>query len=254
MSRACPFATEAEMVAAWVAQLRSRRNGASDWTVYAETAGWDLLLVHRDGYQLGLEAKLSLNAKVIDQTLKGCHKWYDGDGPDYRGALVPKDCIQHHLASICRAIGIGIVEVRPPERGVTYGLGLPDEGLWGGGWPSWLPAERCKLPDYVPDVEAGKKSPVALTHWKVKAIRLMILLERRGFVTRSDMKALQIGPTRWTDRFNGFLAADPARGGYVRCKYTPDLRAQHPVNYAEIEADFEKWCPPGYLIEAEQAA
>jgi hypothetical protein len=78
----------------------------------------------------------------------------------------------------------------------------------------------------------------------------MILLERRGRVTRGDMKALQISPTRWTDSWHGFLRADPAAGGYVPCERTPDLKAQHPTNWAEIEADYDKWVPPGYRFEA----
>jgi hypothetical protein len=84
----------------------------------------------------------------------------------------------------------------------------------------------------------------------VKAIKLMILLERRGRVTRGDMKALQISPTRWTDSWNGFLSASPEAGGYVSNGRTPDLKRQHPTNWAEIEADFAKWCPPGYRFEA----
>ncbi len=108
-------------------------------------------------------------------------------------------------------------------------------------WPHWLPAKRCPLPEYIPDVTGGHASPIALTAWKIKAIRLMILLDRRGFVTRQDMNALQISAARWTDGYHGFLARDPGRGGYVRCDRTPHLRAQHPVNFAQIEADFAKW-------------
>lgn len=100
--------------------------------------------------------------------------------------------------------------------------------------------ERCILPDYIPDVAAGCAAPVQLTPWKINAIKLMIVLERRGYVTRKDMKVLQISPTRWCDHWHGFLAPAPDRR-YVRCNRTPDLKAQHPVNWAQIEADFEVW-------------
>lgn len=250
VSKACPFATEAEMIACWRADLEKSRQGEK-WTVYAETAGWDLLLVHRDGYQLGLEAKLGLNIHVIAQALKGTHSYWQQTGPDYRGVLVPSGCIQHHLTPICGALGLGLLKVHPSERGVWRDLGLPDESSWGtSDWPSWLPERRCELPAYVPDVQAGHPSPIALTHWKVKAIKLMILLDRRGRVTRGDMRALQISPTRFTDRHHGLLVADADAGGYVRHDGTPDLRKQHPTNYAEIEADYDKWCPPGYRFEA----
>lgn len=255
MARSSPFATEAEMVACWLAEFRASRRRAVDWTVYPETAGWDLLLVHKDGYQVGLEAKLSLNAKVIAQALAGSDSYWREEGPDYRGVLVPRVGVQHNLTPICRALGLGVLIARPPERGVVYSIGLPDQSGWSSSeWPCWLPAKRCVLPDYIPDVEAGHKSPVQLTPWKVKAIKLMILLERRGFVTRSDMKALEISPTRWTDYWAGFLSLSRELGGYVPNGRTPDLRAQHPVNYAQIEADFSKWCPPGYRFEAEQKA
>lgn len=243
------------MVACWLDQLRDDRYDASvlkQWTVYPETAGWDLLLVHRDGYQLGLEAKLSLNAKVLCQALAGSSSYWQEEGPDYRGVLVPSGKCQNHLAPIAKALGIGIVPVHPKERGVWRGIDLPDERQnWSvDKWPGWLPQKRCAVPDYIPDVEAGHSAPVMLTPWKVKAIKLMILLERRGRVTRADMKALQISPTRWTDHWYGFLTADREAGGYVRCDRTPDLKAQHPRNWTEIEADFEKWCPPGYRFEA----
>ena len=226
------------MVEVWLKSLSDRQR--ADWTIYAETAGWDILMVHRDGYQLGIEAKLSLNAKVIEQTLSGNHSFYDCSGPDYRAALVPVNKIQHHLGSIAKAIGITIIKVRPPATGVYHWTELPDQDSDYRSWPNWCPAERCKLPDYVPDVSAGHAAPVQLTHWKVKAIKLMIWLERYGSVTRKDMKALQISSTRWTDHYAGFLSAS-ANGGYVRNNRTPDLRAQHPVNYAQIEADFDTW-------------
>jgi len=226
------------MVETWINSLSDHQR--ADWTVYAETAGWDILLVHRDGYQLGIEAKLSLNAKVLEQTLSGLHSFYDSSGPDYRAALVPAKKVQNHLGKIAKALGIVIIPVREPEPRVYRWADLPDQNSDYNAWPNWCPAERCKLPDYVPDVSAGHAAPVQLTPWKVKAIKLMIWLDRYGSVTRKDMKALQISPTRWTDHYNGFLSPG-ANGGYVRNTRTPDLRAQHPVNYAQIEADYDAW-------------
>ena len=239
------------MVASWLAGLRDS-SVSETWTVYAETAGWDLLLIHRDGYQLGLEAKLGLNAHVVAQALEDSTSVWKNSGPDYRGVLVPEACIQNHITPLARALGIGVIPVRPGASRWSFVSQLPDEkDSWrSNDWPNWCPEERCQLPDYVPDVEGGKPAPVALTPWKVKAIKLMILLERRGRVTRGDMKALQISPTRWTDHWHGFLRPSSEAGGHVRCDRTPDLKAQHPVNWAQIEADYEKWLPPGYRFEA----
>jgi len=236
------FETEAELVAEFLSQLAyQHRERGSPWTIYSETAGWDVLLVHKTGFQLGLEAKLSLNAKVIDQALDGAHSRWSCDGPDYRGVLVPQDKVQHHLGRICKALGLGIIDVRPREAGTYRYFDMPGEDSYQQSWPHWCPAERCKLPDFVPDTAGGHKSPVQLTDWKIKAIKLMIVLERRGYVTRADMKALSISPSRWTDPWHGFLDRAPQLGGYVRNGRTPDLRAQHPRNYPEIEAQADKW-------------
>lgn len=229
------FATEADLVAAFCAAIPKREA----WTQYHETAGWDVLLVGKDGIQVGIEAKLALNTKALDQALPG--RWVDERGPDYRAVLVPRYGVQNHLGSIARHVGIvvigfldnGCAQFQPSLPDESYEYGLRD-------WPNWCPAERCKLPDYIPDVTGGHSAPVALTDWKVRAIKLLILLERRGVVTRADMKALKISPTRWTDHWHGFLAPGP-HGGYVRCARTPDLKAQHPINWPEIEADFDQW-------------
>lgn len=267
------FESEADLVRAFCACVE-RRNAAAarrpnfrhDWVIYPETAGFDLVLACRfSGIQVGIEAKLRLNLKVIEQALAGHGCEWSG-GPDYRAVLVPLGpSVQSGIRTVANHIGLTVITVYD-SRISWHGThdpdwmiqpSLPDEdgsGFSLEGWHPWLPTERLKLPEYVPDVEAGHKSPVALTQWKIKAIKLMILLDRRGRVTRGDMKALAISPTRWTDAYNGLLVASPAAGGYVRCDATPDFRRQHPRNYAEIEEDFEKWCPPGYKIEAAGAA
>lgn len=243
------FATEAEMVDAFC--IWNQQSFRKPWTIYHETAGWDLLAVEPEtGVQVGIEAKLSLNAKVLEQALPGHSAMCASIGPDYRAVLVPKKTCQNHLAPICAHLGITVLAIsghqdswpegKPPRWNVTP-HDWPDEQsrYCGSKWFPWLPAEREKLPDYLPDVKGGHAAPVMLTDWKVRAIKLLILLERNGVVTRKDMKRLGLSPTRWTACAYGFLV--PGDGGYVRCARTPDLRAQHPINYAEIEADFDRW-------------
>ena len=245
------YATEAEMVQAFVAEV-GRKNGLAwrdqKWVVYAETGGFDLLLVEEStGLQVGIEAKLSLNAKVLAQALPQRSYWAD-TGPDYRAVLVPSQKCQHHMTELAAALGITVITIRPSEH--RYGdqvsiinpTHLPSQDFSHDyGWFAFVPAQRVTLPEYIPDVSGGHAAPVALTIWKIKAIKLMVLLDRRGYVTRHDMKLLQISPSRWTDRTSGYLSPDPIKGGYVRNGLTPDLKAQHPVNYVEIEADFDKW-------------
>jgi len=227
---------EADMVRAFTDKVRGLHD--CPWTIYAETAGWDILLAHRDGYQVGIEAKLSLNAKVIEQSLSGTTSYWSESGPDYRAVLVPEGKVQGHMGKICSALGIGIILAR---SSAWWNIDLPDERSSYRPWPNWCPAQRCSLPDYIPDVEGGHAAPVQLTPWKVRAIKLLILLERRGYVTRADMKALQISPTRWCDHWHGFLGRDETGKRLIRCSRTPDLKAQHPVNWAQIEADFDSW-------------
>jgi hypothetical protein len=233
------------------------------WTIYPEACSWDLVLAEEQtGVQIGIEAKLCLNAKVLSQALAGAsdHSWH-ARGPDYRAVLVPGGGRNLELSQLCDLIGLTVLSIYDchpygdePQWNLHSPSQLPDEDdpseFHMAHWHSWLPIEREKLPDYIPDVKAGVKSPVQLTEWKVRAIKLWILLDKFGKVTRGDMKALGLSPTRFTDRFNGFLKPDPSAGGYVRYNGSPDFRSQHPRNYSEIEADFEKWCPPGYKMEA----
>lgn len=270
MAKAEPeFASETALVAAFVeyieklnaaaAKYPARRHGGehSTWTVYHESCGYDLVVVEdQTGIQIGIEAKLTLNTKVINQVLPSR---YHREGPDYRAVLVPRSGVQLGLFDICTQIGITVLTVYDSHmrsdwhksRGIPHKPDwhcipqLPDERSQYGSslndWNAWLPEKRCTLPEYVPDVVGGKAAPLALTQWKIRAIKLLIVLERRGFVTRKDMRLLEISPTRWCAGSYGYLLADKAAGGYVACTNTPDLRRQHPVNYAQIEADYEKW-------------
>jgi hypothetical protein len=240
------FTAESDLVAAFCEIVAADKR--NPWVAYHETAGWDLLLAHPvTALQIGIEAKLSLNPKVLDQALPDEH-WYSLNGPDYRAVLVPADSCQLHMERMADRCGVHVIKIRA-RRGwddsfTGWGLDrdLPDQASGYRDWHPWCPEQRCVLPDYIPDVTGGHAAPLQLTPWKIKAIKLMIILERRGFVTRSDMKALQISPSRWCDKYGGFLT--PGDGGYYPCERTPDLKAQHPRNWAEIEADLPKWGAP----------
>lgn len=241
--------SEADLCAAFIAAATKPRAGRPDWVAYPETAGFDILLVRQtDGYQVGVEAKLTLNARVVAQSLPsrwdGASRLY---GPDYRAVLVPEDKVNTDLAEICRSLGVTVIAFRSVSEEEVYWRPafrpeLPVETHWHGAeddWFEWCPPRRCEVPDYVPDVRAGASAPVSLTAWKVKAIRLAVLLESRA-VTRADFKHLQIDATRWTGPA-GWL--DRSADGWVRSERTPDFKAQHPRNYAEIAADIARWAP-----------
>jgi hypothetical protein len=234
------FKTEAELCAAFIPWAEKQ-----GWRAYPETAGWDILLVRGDGYQIGVQAKLRLNAEVVVQAMEDRYRPW---GPDFRAVLVPSPA-NGALTSICAALKITTVQFsierwksgpRPFVR-----PDLPKIGEQHFEWNDWhelCPAERCTVPEYVPDVAAGAKSPVQLTDWKIRAIRLAVLLKRNGAVTRQDFKHLGLDHRRFTDFW---LERTP--NGFVNGGSFPDFQKMHPRNYAEIEADFEKWAPRGLL-------
>jgi len=233
------FASEAEMCAKFIAAIGPL------WTAYAETGGWDILLSRKsDGLQVGIQAKLLMNAHVVSQCLDERYQW-GLTGPDHRAILVPSYATPFS-EKICQTIGITIITVQKGEkkyyqRNVFRPL-LPVEDIHqisNSDWHEWCPEKRVELPEYVPDVAAGSPAPVQLTRWKISAIKIAVLLEKRGFVTRSDFKHVGIDVRRWTDGL-WLIAGDK---GLIAGPHFPTLRAQHPRVFDEVAADFDKWAP-----------
>ena len=241
MKKPKDFATEADLCAAFIASIDSEK-----WTPYAETAGWDILLVRRlDGFQIGIQAKLRMNTDVINQALDEYGSWSVARaGPDCRALLVPSSS---GFDRICTYLALEVITpFQPMQWGKKKGQwrfspSLPDrpESYVNNDWPEWCPATRHKLPEYVPDVRAGASAPVQLTEWKIKAIKLAILLERNGRVFRHDFKHLNLDHRRWKEQ--AWLSIGPT--GYVAGPNWPDFKKLHPRVYGEIEADFSKWKP-----------
>lgn len=242
MAKAKPFATEAELCKAFLAEPEIMR----DWTAYAETAGWDILLVRkRDSVQIGIQAKLRLNPEVLNQSLPGWNYQWQSQGPDYRAILVPYGEEAIGMDGICRHVGVEVL--KQPAENVRGRFGRhfyhhdmpPTTHYNGSSWHPWFPLERHKLPDYVPDVVAGDTAPMTLSPWKIQAIKLCIVLEERP-LTRADIKAVGISPTRWLDKHSGYLMPCDL-GGYVASRYMPDFKRMHPKNWEDIRADKDKW-------------
>lgn len=242
------FKTEVDLCAKFLADVAAMKKG-DRWTPYNETQGWDILLVRdADGFQIGIQAKLKLNADVVSQALEDGHSWLvDRAGPDCRAVLVPHDA-GGNFSRICAYIGLTIIYVsaRSDSWNIGFNPGLPqisDTNWWNGAWVEMATARRHKLPEYVPDVAAGAAAPLQLTAWKIAAIKIAVTLDLRGYVTRADFKAHKIDHRRWIASEGGWLR--PWNGVYVAGDYPPNvsLRAQHPRVYAEITADADKWLP-----------
>lgn len=242
MAKEKPFPTEAALCAAFIAWINPEV-----WIVYPETEGWDILLVRReDGFQIGIEAKLRMCVEVVNQALEEYGSFAaDRPGPDCRAVLVPTS---GGFQRICRYLGVQIIEpyAMPEQWGKRRGkyrfmpeLPARADAHTGDNWQEWCPAKRHTLPAYVPDVAAGVKAPIQLTEWKIKAIKLAILLEKHGAICRSDFKHLHLDHRRWLD--GAWLV--PKGGTFVAGPRFPDLRGQHPRVYGEIAADFPQWKP-----------
>lgn len=217
-----------------------------DWTCYAETAGWDILLVRNtDGFQIGVEAKQRLNATVLTQALERRHESF---GPDCRAVLVPYGS-DGGLEAIAEHCGLTVLRIQSHTnwrgtKDVNFfpALPRPTEGaLWGGDWHESCPTKRCPLPEYVPDVVPGRPAPVQLTKWKIAALKVAALLELTGHVTRADFKVLGVDARRWITP--GYDWLRPENGAFVAGPRLPAFADQHPEVYARVKADAEKWLP-----------
>lgn len=235
------YRTEADLCAAFITWAKRH-----DWTAYAETAGWDIVLVRPTGVQIGIQAKLKFNTKVLAQTLPR-YLGYRDEGPDYRAILVG-DAVEG-AGCICDALGLAMFY---PHRWNCQN-GLPEFtgdaefverdrvsfSRFGTAWFDWNPEKRCELPDYIPDVAAGASGPLQLTPWKVGALRLIATLELRGHLLRADFAKHGIAATRWTTYYTpdqAWLLPGAERGQWVR---GPALNfdKQHPMVYAQIREE-----------------
>lgn len=245
-----PFATEADLCAAFIAAL------PEGWTAYAETQGWDILLARAaDGFQIGVQAKLRLNVDVVNQAIEDGYSYQiAGPMPDCRAVLVPDGA--QHFDKICDYVGLTVIRMRDleakglnPRYNSRFFPTLPTERphlSHQGDWHEMAPARRCELPEYVPDVRAGSSAPLQLTDWKIKALKIAVLLEERGFVDRRDFAHLKLDHRRWIAM--GWLEI---RNSRFVAGAMPDFRAQHPVVYEKVKADAPKWRP---AVRPDQAA
>jgi hypothetical protein len=230
-----------------------------DWTAYNETAGYDMVLVHKTGAQLGVEAKLVLNPKVLVQVCE-THPQYHRPGPDFRAVLVGK-VTNPDLVQISKMLGITILTVSRKDGQVSsYDSNsrtgcdwfsrpeLPKveplkEKQWGDNrrWIDCAPIERLKLPEYVPDVIAGDKAPVVMGAWKIKAMKVCVWVEANGKITRANFKSLGIDPSRWMT--GDWLKKGEVRGEWIAGPSFPgeSFKKLHSRVYDEITSDLEKW-------------
>lgn len=209
------FKTEAELCSKFIEYA-----AGFGWTAYPETCDWDILLV-RDGIQIGVQAKLRANYHVLMQAMPDNRQ---RTGPHYRSVLVGRDVAC--FSSIAGGLGLIAFEWKVTKYDAKFFP--PVEPMWW--WVDWG-IEPHTLPAFVPDVAAGTQSPVKLTEWKIKALRVCARIEVNGVVTVDDFKQIGIDRQRWVAS-NWVLVTDK-RGVYKRGHHVT-FDAQHPKVYQEI--------------------
>lgn len=250
MTELSPIRTEAELCSIFIRDM----NAQPGWTCYPETGGFDILAVHDDGRQVGVEAKLQLNAKVADQIMPEPWQFrYGMTGPDHRIVIVSK--ITDASAGIAKLLGYMGVPVLVPREGYESRESFKKRmefcshnlaGLLSGRDPwgrvdlfDWNPEERCQVPMVVPQVAAGVPAPVRLTPWKEKALRALALMRRQGFITTKQIKELGMSPTAWTQHSStqSWLDKGSKPGQWIETDRTPAFDKQHPEAYAVAVAE-----------------
>jgi hypothetical protein len=222
-------------------------NQLPDWTCYPEAAGFDVLVVHSDGRQIGVEAKLSLNAKVADQILPAHHEDMNGNpGPDYRMVIVSK--ITDASAGIVKMLDrLGVTVLCPRSSWTRDGdkltFDLSNRLLEVSGRKpyydlfmfDWNPGERCKVPIMVTNLPAGVPAPVRLTPWKESALKVIAQLRSQGFITAKQIAGHGVGVSAWTQQAGSkkaWLAKGEVRGTWIETEHLPAFDKQHPEVYA----------------------
>jgi len=225
---------------------------ALGWTPYPETAGFDLLLVARDGTQIGVEAKLRPCLTVLAQVIERAGTAFR-EAPDYIAILVGRGHREFEL--IARNLGFPVIDGGDAEEvhdtraqilkwrarsspGSKTDIDVdPDLNPWRqlarDRVDRWrrrdirFPLPRCVVPTFVPDLRAGIPGPVLLTAWKVKAIQLCQRLRAKGYVTTQDFEELALDHTRWVRGAQRWLDDSGEREGR-RTKYVPREGRQLP--------------------------
>lgn len=179
------YANEGDLCDAFATAIRNWRPPAHEdqwqWTVYPEVAGWDLVLVHPDGTQIGVEAKMRCNLEVVAETLARTRY---RNRPDYVAVLVPKASqplkeVCHHLKILTfDAVKISRFEkeTAAPKMWSRLGIILTDPFLT-------KDPERLSLPPIPLQSGGGRPNPHTLSAWRVGALRILIRIKRDGYVT-----------------------------------------------------------------------
>lgn len=192
-----------------------RLNVNSEWAFYPENQSWDFLLMHRETHvQVGVQAKLNLNDKVIWQCVELLS--VQRTGPNFAAILVPESELSKRTAR-------KLLQSCAEEKLLVF----TEKTIFQTILPEWEPL-RCIFegpvwtPPYEPDMLAGVKSPKPITPFKVAAVRLCAAL-RAGFEpTDREIKEMGAGSVRYWERWLEPTKGRPRKWRLVRSDDLPD--------------------------------
>lgn len=228
------FATEADLCSHFVDVIR--REG---WVVYPETAGFDLLLVatpevmaHRPyshvglqpGDQVGVEAKLQANIKVLDQAMP---KAFGRSGPEFHAVLLPMENMEFMRV----AARLGVLSIfayyRHPEAS-RLTIRWPNFSLYA----RTMYEEQCWTPDIPVETAAGVPSPRRISKWKLDAVRFCILAQKKEFVLSTDFTEAGLNSGTFVSR--GWFVPAGKIGRMTKYVVNPDSKTAPHVKYPEV--------------------
>jgi len=145
--------------------------------------------------QIGVQAKLKDNLEVLAQTIS-----FYGPAPDLRAVLVPR--ASKEFLTVARALKIFVIIGASLEW--NY---ITAKGRWVKEIETDLDKynkkyltnseKKCWVPEVEINVPAGVKSPKVITEWKIKAVKLCIKLNQRGYLTAKDFKEAKVSMVIW---------------------------------------------------------
>lgn len=214
--------SEAALCEAFAAQ--ARRHG---WTVHAEVAGHDLMLIAPQGVpahfepgdQVAVEVKLQASVGLLRQLLPPDLIGQTASA-DFHVAVVPSSGTVSDLRQVGRRLDIAVESASPDGPDIPFGGVF---GEWGSAryWPrAARVGSRLWCPDVVVDTAAGVPSPRSTTRWKIAAVRFCLLHRNRTVVEDSRSVLAPVGLTAMDFRSAGLDVRTFLRRGWAEAVST----------------------------------
>jgi hypothetical protein len=212
------------------------------WSVYPETAGYDILLVATDKVrggsvqvhdQVGVEAKLRGNVTVLRQAMPSVRR--RGSSPHFFSVLVPT--ASQDFKYVATQLGIVVFSALQPQGWRDLVKKAPNVASKLARHYRYEGAEPCWTPGMHIDIEAGVASPKSITPWKIAAVKLCLRAARYGTVTSADFRDAGISTTVF--RTNGWIRPVGKAGRLLTYALNNEANPPH-ILYPEIAAAIAK--------------